>query len=689
MRVSFTPALGQTTVVPVADDAEEVQLLFRASFDSEEDRAHAKQERIRVEVWSDIPVEGRAPGEWGALAFEHSSEDASRGSDTFSLLPRSDVPSQGEAAAKTHGALHLKLTARLPYVRAQFSYTYRLVFPSGEIRWLGEYGRNGSLVLERRDPRFNLRKGWTTENEGLHLWHAETPADDVEVAELSRDFDWFCWAVGGEGRILPHALGDNPVNSSTLFLTPRPKTDSIICPSSVILGGSPGSSISISSAGVVQYSSPHPSSLRIWTSPASHRATEEALASSSGIGIRLVRFDLASGQTIFASAAGAQPLYVSIIPFSPIAATTEVVLPIGTLYDLLPEANRKRACVFSHASRACRWLSLSSEESSEKAQITFVVDKYTGGQFVVAPVSRLDDARSGQAWEAAVVTPHSFVCISPEPVHRLPTPPPSPPIYRATKASPPPVRPEHVKKVSFSEPVESVIEDSEENTEEESPMRSVPLTVARVYRQTPVQSVFKRYLDVVLQASFWFFRNILWFIFGFMRVFGPRVHPSESRAGEDEADGSDERPVLEEEPSVADDYQEDEPSLVDDSHGEKGDKGANISPSPSSVAEVDTPLISPRPSTDHIINLEDRADDELPSSILQNPLPVLIADVPGGDTKFIIGPARSLDQLRVELSGKPAQLVLDVVPGSDHLSLATIDGGQHGGRLVVSVSVEH
>ncbi|TFK57488.1 hypothetical protein OE88DRAFT_139937 [Heliocybe sulcata] len=691
MRVSFTPPSGQTTVLPVPEGVSEAQLLFRAVFESEEEVAHAKQEGVKVQVWSDIPCDGRAMGEWGALTLEElPGDDDSFAEGTISLAPRSPYHSQD--------AFRLKITAHLPQGQARFSYTYRLLYPSGEIKWLGEYGCNGSLVLERRDPRFSLRDGWRMESEAVRLWQneKETSAEGVEVVELSKEFDWLCWSVGGEGRILSHALGDSPAQSSIVFLTPRITDNSVVCPSSLALCGPSGSSISISPTGIVNYSSPDPGALRMWTEAES--CIEQVLSSLSGHSLRLALQDITSGHAFLASPAGAQPLSVSIIPFSQIPATSRVSLPIPTLGDLLPEGDRACYSIFSQASGVVRTRSITSEEFSEKGQITFVVDNNRGGQFTVAPVYALDDVQPEQAWAVAVVTAYSPVHAPPEPVHRLPTPPPSPPIQRVVKPAQPETRPSHVKRVSFNEPVSEVIKDGEEQPEEERRVAPspAPLTVSRAYSQPPTHLLFRRYFGLIVHVGFWFLvRSALWIPFCFMRVFGLRLPMPGPRARADEEvkpeSGVTEEPALAEEvkpdePSASEVTEE--PAVVEAGKPDDVDHESELSTA-ASPTDSEATIFSPQPLADHAIDLGDKAAEETVSGRLAT---LLTANLPAGQTMLLVrrGPATKDEQLRTELNGQVVELALEPVhEGEDSLFLATLDGGEMGGRLVVSVAIEN
>lgn len=78
------------------------------------------------------------------------------------------------------------------YIDARFWFTYRLVHPSGEIQWLGEFGRNGELVIEKGLPGVDLREGWNIAEDGTYRTHA-FPGERV-LGHLTDPEAWVCWS---------------------------------------------------------------------------------------------------------------------------------------------------------------------------------------------------------------------------------------------------------------------------------------------------------------------------------------------------------------------------------------------------------------------------------------------------------------------------------------------------------------
>lgn len=207
MAISFYPHVGKTFVVGVAPSTAQrtVDLWFTATFASREDYDQAKRERVRVELWTNIPTND-GDNAWRAMAFHwEDSSDAeaeAHGNPAEGSTPARFSLIQNDKSDVSLDSMTLHLHISVPLTpghgRDQFEYTHRLVYPSsGRIEWLGEYARNGVLVFNRKvDPRFVQGEGL------LFRSHAQdckgsvlSPSrregwDGEEVARLSSEFDW-------------------------------------------------------------------------------------------------------------------------------------------------------------------------------------------------------------------------------------------------------------------------------------------------------------------------------------------------------------------------------------------------------------------------------------------------------------------------------------------------------------------
>jgi hypothetical protein len=184
MTISFNPPLDTATVLAVPSsyrDGAELDLCFSAKFTS----ADAPAPTERVELWSNIPVSGRAAGSWGALEFVDEDSDEA----------------QDHGSSQEHTTLRLRFTTHIPARGTQFSYTYRIMSADGSTRWLGQYGRDGVLLIERADPRIKLTPGlgWSVRPSGETTAENIQDAYEAEVARLNPDLAWSAWTVDRAG----------------------------------------------------------------------------------------------------------------------------------------------------------------------------------------------------------------------------------------------------------------------------------------------------------------------------------------------------------------------------------------------------------------------------------------------------------------------------------------------------------
>lgn len=74
----------------------------------------------------------------------------------------------------------------------QCSYTFRLVYAGKKIDWLGQYGNNGVIHVDRT-PLLHLADGWA-ERDGEYIWNGNS----TEVAQIRHQHDYAVWAFGGD-----------------------------------------------------------------------------------------------------------------------------------------------------------------------------------------------------------------------------------------------------------------------------------------------------------------------------------------------------------------------------------------------------------------------------------------------------------------------------------------------------------
>lgn len=181
--LTFYPPLGQDTRLSVLPHLDVAELKFTTSFESTDAFDEFNRDSARVELWTDA----RKDGQWVGIPFQDFN---SGGALAFPPLDNDK-----RNTLQLHAIVSVPLSGRGP---SGFSYTFRLVYPSGQIVWLGGYGRDGSITLERGDSRISLLGDeWSTSNGGSsHLWKSRMKVDDIDVAHLSREWQWNLCVVG-------------------------------------------------------------------------------------------------------------------------------------------------------------------------------------------------------------------------------------------------------------------------------------------------------------------------------------------------------------------------------------------------------------------------------------------------------------------------------------------------------------
>jgi hypothetical protein len=188
--IMFFPPLDSTLVVDVPSNARAggVALLFRARTGSASALEQLKQDGVKVQVWTNAPVDGDTEGEWGAYNFEEAPAAAPVNTGK-SVAPFSLPPPTEDNIVDEPFTLFLTLKLRaLPHYQteADFLVTYRLLYPSGEIKWLGYHGRDLRCVLKKTDP-------WLAPPESTHKLSG---SPSRLFSSVSMKESWGCWSIG-------------------------------------------------------------------------------------------------------------------------------------------------------------------------------------------------------------------------------------------------------------------------------------------------------------------------------------------------------------------------------------------------------------------------------------------------------------------------------------------------------------
>ncbi|TDL16912.1 hypothetical protein BD410DRAFT_794819 [Rickenella mellea] len=214
--IHFIPDLKTRTAVPTSVGGT-LSLTFRARLSPE--RLHElRRDGANVEVWTDIPGESSNPGEWRAQPFEEVPTPQNPTHTTLRVAsqPIIDVAQIAEPELQT--------TFVLPNTpRKVYSFTYRLVFPSGDIQWLGGHDANGSLEILSEDGLFTEVGGWSATGGDRRIF-ASAETHGVALGTIPKDVTKFA-LCDRSVKIFTDEIPDE--RFSTLIIVPSPNKNEI------------------------------------------------------------------------------------------------------------------------------------------------------------------------------------------------------------------------------------------------------------------------------------------------------------------------------------------------------------------------------------------------------------------------------------------------------------------------------
>jgi hypothetical protein len=187
MPILFRPPLANTVRVRAPPCDAPAQLFFTATFPSRQDYDECRHTGARIELWSNADVDdhwvARPFKEWRSRLMPPALANAAHGH----TLPLDEDP-KDDHAVLSDNALFVSLSAPQSN-RAAFEYTFRLVYPSGEVRWLGHAHNNGRVIIDKSDTALLLHPSWYTTAHSRSLsWPANgIGANGVEIAQLCPD----------------------------------------------------------------------------------------------------------------------------------------------------------------------------------------------------------------------------------------------------------------------------------------------------------------------------------------------------------------------------------------------------------------------------------------------------------------------------------------------------------------------
>ncbi|TFK76826.1 hypothetical protein BDN72DRAFT_890632 [Pluteus cervinus] len=396
MHITFCPAIGETLHLPPTTQ-KSAQLRFTADLSKVDYETLVQQDAV-IQLWTDISVPDSSAGAWNSIDFSVESTYSAGDNDDETLVTSPNPTMSSE----THDMVHLSLC--LPVSSSfstQFSYTYRLVYPGRRISWLGQYGQNGAIHLDRM-PQLNLVDGWAELN-GEHMWKGSP----TEVAQIHRLHDYAIWAFGGD------SFGAS-VKPNLLFLVPKNRGQFGICAHTFIFSSS-SSPIILSSSGVITYSGP-PSSLQLCIACQHAQIMDHASRYTSAF-YHLLPSDAKTGHVVLSSGAGTYPTTVAALPLYPTHPRKRTFLDLGAIRPLVP-AEVTHVAIFAPSAADTRFLEIPSE--GQPQYLSSAVNA-SGSQFLIAPAYPVS-LEPNRNRLFAVLSSYTQIRFP----QTLPTPPPSP-----------------------------------------------------------------------------------------------------------------------------------------------------------------------------------------------------------------------------------------------------------------------
>jgi len=440
MTISFNPPLAQLTTLQLSFPASDQ--VFSAKFSNIKEHARAKAAGARLELWSDI---GNDEGHWrvpGALPFEWLND-----------------------------SLVLKISSEsfIRPLKNRFGFTYRLVYPNGDVHWLGTHDRNGELLVRVEDDRFQVpfSKGWRADGSSLVY---QSSGNDSRATKLTEKANWAIWTFENESAPKLSKLGDDLSNVRCALLIPHQIRDDV-GPLAPILLSSTGTFAIARSGSVV---------------------TSASLTLKSPTVVDLescipnLRFIYKDHAVVLGSTTSLtkKPAHLSIIPLVP-TQNMEFSVPLSKLN--LPSETSELA-LYSPASSIAHFVSASAENCP-------VAVGPFGSQWLVAPVYQLNDTDV----KITLLTPHSKIENAP---HRLPTPPPSPIL---------PMEPQ-MQPLRMEEPVEEELALEEPVVEETAPLEEIQTEENLVVGPAPAPVQVSQGFSFI-RRIFNFYTGLFWWIF--------------------------------------------------------------------------------------------------------------------------------------------------------------------------------
>ncbi|KAF8971512.1 hypothetical protein BDZ97DRAFT_1247203 [Flammula alnicola] len=376
MIITFNPPLRETVHVASPSLIPQIQttpLLFTAQL-SALDHAQLVREGGRIQLWSDLPRHDKANGGWSELEFIDANEPKEPLSRAYTVSLRSS-PRARDTQIK-----NLYLSIILPPTNSeaqQFSFTYRIVYPSGRTTWLSDFGQNGSLVLTVPEPNvlsgLVLQEPWAVDpSRQARIFHNGEGIDTLEVAKITRISDFRIQALGKDGFI------PNLTNASVLFFVPRLHGNALAILPTYVMTASPGLTMSVSTEGRVTISGSGTVLLQSDVMQEAGPFIQQVLLHSTLDNWNILASDSKSKAVVLASSGPTYPIHAAVIPLWP---SEDIQLPLGLDFSKLTAAlasiEMQEFALFTSSKQQMHIFNLQQTEAQKVEKILLDFDSTT------------------------------------------------------------------------------------------------------------------------------------------------------------------------------------------------------------------------------------------------------------------------------------------------------------------------
>ncbi|PPQ63534.1 hypothetical protein CVT24_004762 [Panaeolus cyanescens] len=416
MQITFNPPLGQRTRITnisASTSHATVTLTFTAQVGAEE-YAAISNNGGRVQVWTDIPLNGTYDGSWREAEFNLQDATTHISSSMY------EVSMDGWEADGDVTHLHAVIGIVVDtLINRVFQFTYRIKYDSGQVDWFGDSRSNGSVVLEtmgRFDGGIALFDGWANLDNDSWLFRSESECLEQTVAKVDRS-QYRIWSLGEESLLA------EPKAASILFLVPRHHKPLVPTPT-YIFSASRGLVITLVVDDVIAVTGA--GSLAIQTAGQTSDAEKRLKELFSRTGLdnwRIFASDPKTHTVAIASNVGQDLVKALVIPlWSSPWTRHSVSIPYSEITGIFTKNLNQDVVVFSPYKLQV-WV-FKQGCNVESVSLAYVP---TGNAFVITLVHHLtgaDSKQSARGWMAAIFSKHRI--LSSPTSATLPTPSASP-----------------------------------------------------------------------------------------------------------------------------------------------------------------------------------------------------------------------------------------------------------------------